>query len=102
MRPILVAAEDERHLIVRRKCGLARQRQGGRKQERGNTGAETQMRRELSEAVAGLIGTVAKRKYQLEDPILPAADVVTLSRTGVETDFRGDVIDPHAPALSQA
>jgi hypothetical protein len=68
-----------------------------------NTGQETIMRRELSEAVAGLIGAVTKRKYALtedeEQRILCAADVVTLARTGVETDYRGDVIDSHAPEM---
>src|SRR5262249_46514278 len=28
-----------------------------------------------------------------------AADIVTLARTGVETDYRGDVIDAHAPEM---
>jgi hypothetical protein len=68
-----------------------------------NTGQETIMRRELSGAVSGLIGTVSKRKYALteeeETRILAAADVVTLARTGVETDYRGDVIDSHAPEM---
>jgi len=31
--------------------------------------------------------------------ILAAANVVTLSRTGVEYDYRGDVIDAHAPEM---
>jgi hypothetical protein len=68
-----------------------------------NTGQETAMRRELSEAVAGLIRTVTKRKYALteaeERRILKAADVVTLARTGVETDYRGEIIDSHAPEM---
>jgi hypothetical protein len=28
-----------------------------------------------------------------------AADLVTLARTGVETDYRGDIIDAHAPEM---
>ena len=31
--------------------------------------------------------------------ILQAADIVTLARTGVETDYRGDIIDAHAPEM---
>jgi hypothetical protein len=33
------------------------------------------------------------------DQILQAADIVTLARTGVEIDYRGDVIDAHAPEM---
>ena len=31
--------------------------------------------------------------------LLAAADLVTLARTGVEYDYRGDVIDAHAPEM---
>lgn len=31
--------------------------------------------------------------------ILHAANIVTLARTGVETDYRGDIIDAHAPEM---
>ena len=33
------------------------------------------------------------------DVLLAAADVVTLARTGVDYDYRGDVIDAHAPEM---
>ena len=33
------------------------------------------------------------------DIVLAAADLVTLARTGVEYDYRGDVIDAHAPEM---
>jgi hypothetical protein len=61
------------------------------------------MRQEMAEAVAELIAAIAVRAYPLthqeEQRILLAADVVTLARTGVELDFRGDVIDAHAPEM---
>src|SRR5262249_12498386 len=31
--------------------------------------------------------------------IVQAADIVTLARTGIELDYRGDVIDAHAPEM---
>ena len=31
--------------------------------------------------------------------MVATADVVTLSRTGVDYDYRGDVIDAHAPGM---
>jgi hypothetical protein len=61
------------------------------------------MRQELASAVAGLIGAVNKGDYPLteneEMRILRAADLVTLARTAVEVDYRGDVIDAHDPEM---
>ena len=34
-----------------------------------------------------------------QERLLDAANVVTLARTGVEYDYRGDVIDAHAPEM---
>ena len=70
----------------------------------GNTGQEIEMRKEMAAAVANLISTVvASRDYPISDVdakrILHAADLVTLARTGVELDYRGDVIDAHAPEM---
>jgi hypothetical protein len=69
-----------------------------------NTGQEIEMRQEMAAAVADLISTVvASREYPISDDdaqrILRAADLVTLVRTGVELDYRGDVIDAHAPEM---
>ena len=69
-----------------------------------NTGEERAMRAEMAAAVAGLIGTVdPNRIYQLSETdvitIVNAANLTTLARTGVETDYRGDVIDAHAPEM---
>ena len=68
-----------------------------------NTGREPAMRQEMANVVAGLIATVADRDYPLAEDdatrILAAADLVTLARTGVRLDYRGDVIDAHAPEM---
>jgi hypothetical protein len=69
-----------------------------------NTGTETVMRRELAEAVAGLISQVppdcpCDLSGKEIDSILTAADIVTLARTAVETDYRGNIIDAHAPEM---
>jgi hypothetical protein len=34
-----------------------------------------------------------------EDRIVNAADIVTLARTGIEADFKGNVIDAHEPEM---
>lgn len=69
-----------------------------------NTGSETKMREELTAAVAGVVANVnPDEAYALIDrelnSIVRAADLVTLARTGVETDYRGDIIDAHAPEV---
>jgi hypothetical protein len=69
-----------------------------------NTGTETTMRRELAEAVAGLISQVppdcpCDLSDKEIDSILTAADIVTMARTAVETDYRGNIIDAHAPEM---
>jgi hypothetical protein len=69
-----------------------------------NTGLEPQMRQELAAAVAGVVSHIdISTVYQLravdEDRIAKAADIVTLARTGVEIDYRGDVIDAHQPEM---
>jgi hypothetical protein len=58
------------------------------------------MREELADAVAGVVSKVnPDEAYALTDDelnrIVHAADLVTLARTGVETDYRGDIIDAH-------
>jgi hypothetical protein len=72
-----------------------------------NTGNETAMRQELADAVAGLVGNIDPTGFGTADPykltrqdqakIVRAAELVTLARTGVELDYRGDVIDAHDP-----
>jgi hypothetical protein len=58
----------------------------------------------MAEVVAGLISTInAEKIYRLteadETVIVEAADIVSMARTGVELDYRGDVIDAHEPEM---
>ena len=67
-----------------------------------NTGGEEGMRKELATLVGNLIeGVDADTPPEIDsaesERILAAADLVTLSRTAVDLDYRGDVIDAHAP-----
>jgi hypothetical protein len=62
------------------------------------------MRAEIVAAVGGLIGHVETDKpWPLTDEeieqLVKAADIVTYARTAVERDFRGDVINSHAPEM---
>jgi hypothetical protein len=68
-----------------------------------NTGAEQAMRAELAGAVVDVIDAMNPEPITLSETeietILAAADLVTLARTGCEYDYRGDVIDAHAPEM---
>ncbi len=59
------------------------------------------MRADLSGAVgrvlAGLDVERAVIDEDVEDELLQAANLVTLARTAVERDFKGDVVDAHQP-----
>jgi hypothetical protein len=70
----------------------------------GNTGDETKMRGDLSNAISGVLhGMNPRVDLALTDDeterLLAAADLVTLARTGVEFDYQGNVIDAHAPEM---
>jgi hypothetical protein len=98
----VVSVMGDRFVLVRANSNTGRMAAG--MQAIRNTGTESEMRRKLAEAVAGLIGQVKPDgAYNLtnteERRILRAADIVTLARTGVETDYRGDIIDAHAPEM---
>jgi hypothetical protein len=65
-----------------------------------NTGGETLMREELAKLVANVIDGVdpdTPADIDGSERILVAANLVTLARTAVEFDYRGDVVDAHAP-----
>ncbi len=69
-----------------------------------NTGSETGMRDELSRLAHGVIAGINPESAptltkEERDAIVAAADVVSLARTAVMHDYRGDVIDAHAPEL---
>lgn len=78
-------------------------RRAAGRQAIANTGSETQMRAELAEAVADVIAGMNPDPITLTDEeeeiLLAAADLVTRARTGVEYDFKGEVIDVHAPEM---
>ena len=67
-----------------------------------NTGSEDKMRAELSMAVAdvlaGASSTGIEINHEETDKLLAAADLVTRA-TGVEFNYRGDVVDAHAPEM---
>lgn len=97
----VIAAMGDRFLLVRMNSAAGRAEAG--RQSRRNVGHEQQMRDDLARAVAGVIAGMNNRSEEVTDDeaeqLLGAADIVTLARTGVEYDYRGDVIDAHAPEM---
>ena len=95
----VIASLGDRFVTIRPDSSEGRL-SGGRQAMR-NTGDEVTMRKELADAVAGLINGIDFEAdyYELteddQEIILKAADLVTRARTGVETDPRGDVISSH-------
>ncbi len=95
----VVAAMGDRFVLVRGNSGENRAQTG--LQAISNGGHETTMRRELTEAVAAVIAAMSNAAVDLSDDekttILAAADAVTLTRTAVIADYRGEILDAHAP-----
>jgi hypothetical protein len=98
----VISAMGDRFVLLRMDSTAGRVAAG--RKSIGNTGSETRMREELAGAIARLINKCDPKRdlslTELEtDVLLAAADLVTLCRTGVEYDYRGDVIDAHAPEM---
>ena len=98
----VIASMGDRFVLLRMDSGTGRQAAG--RKAIGNTGHEIEMRAELAAAVAGVLaGVDPTQAITLTDDetdlLLSAADVVTRARTGVDYDYRGDVIDAHAPEM---
>lgn len=97
----VIASMGDRFVLVRMDSSKGRQAAGRR--AIGNTGHEADMRAELAAAAGGVLAGMNPTPIELEDgesdALLAAADLVTRARTGVEYDYRGDVIDAHAPEM---
>ncbi len=97
----VISSMGDRFVLVRLDSTEGRQRAG--RKAISNTGSETTMRAELAAAVAGVLAGMDTEPVTVTgaetDALLAAADLVTLARTAVEYDYRGDVIDAHAPEM---
>jgi hypothetical protein len=98
----VIASMGDRFILLRVDSNLHREEAG--EQAIWNTGHEVEMRAELSGAVAGVLAGVVDGAGVLVTreevrTLLAAANLVTRARTGVEYDYKGDVIDAHAPEM---
>ena len=97
----VIAAMGDRFVLVRLDSTINRIESG--RQAIGNVGQERAMREALRAAADGVLASTATEAVMLTDhemdTLLAAANLVTLARTAVEFDGRGDVIDAHAPEM---
>jgi hypothetical protein len=98
----VMAVMGDRFVLIRSDSKTGRDQAGN--QAIRNTGTELTMRAELAAAVGGLVGYInTAERYELHEneigQLIRAADIVTFSRTPVESDYRGDPIDAHAPEM---
>jgi hypothetical protein len=98
----VIATMGDRFVVVRMDSSEVQGRFAAGRQAIANTGSEDTMRQELAAVVGGVLaGVDGRQNLRLsedeETRILNAANVVTLARTGVDYDYKGDVIDAHAP-----
>lgn len=97
----VIAAMGDRFALVRMDSTTGRMAAG--RQALRNVGHEIQMRKELADVTGRLLRHLELDKAGLTDAdmetLLDAADLVTLSRTAVERDYRGDPVEAHAPEM---
>ncbi|MEU9657562.1 hypothetical protein [Streptomyces chartreusis] len=100
----VISTMGDRFVLVRMDSATKQNRRSAGLQALRNVNQETTMRDELADAVAGLLaGIDASADYDLNDEemlaIFDLADIVTLSRTAVERDYQGNVLEAHAPEM---
>ena len=97
----VISSMGDRFVIIRADSTSHREQSG--RQAIRNTGKEVRMRAELAAAVGTLLAAAKPNGAALEEAdeekLLALADVVTFARTAVETDYKGDVLDAHAPEM---
>jgi hypothetical protein len=98
----VISSMGDRFVLLRMDSNDGRMAAGRR--SIGNTGHEEQMRSELADGVAGVLASVDLTDVitltdDEAEQLLLAADIVTIGRTAVDYDYRGDVIDAHAPEM---
>lgn len=97
----VIASMGDRFVLLRMDSTTGRSAAG--RQAIQNTGSEVAMRAELAAAAGGVLRCLRVAPDGLTEPeteiLLAAADLVTTARTGVDFDYRGDVVDAHAPEM---
>lgn len=100
----VISTMGDRFVLVRMDSASKQGRRSAGLQALRNVNHESRMREQLADAVAGLLADIdTSADYDLDDDemlaIFDLADIVTLSRTAVERDYQGNVVEAHAPEM---
>jgi hypothetical protein len=99
----VVAAMGDRFVLIRTDSATMNLRLLAGTKAIRNTGSEEVMRKELTDAIGGVIAGMRIDVEPVSDAelnaLLISSNLVTLARTGVEYDYQGNVIDSHAPEM---
>jgi hypothetical protein len=97
----VVATMGDRFVLLRPRTGTGRIKAGLGAIR--NTGGELAMRQELAAAVGGVVAHMDTTGHELSDgevdQLLKAADIVTMARSAVERDYRGEIMFAHDPEM---
>jgi hypothetical protein len=97
----VVATMGDRFVLLRPKTNTGRKKAGLGAIH--NTGDESAMRKELAAVVGGVVAHMDTAGHRLSDDeidrLLKAADIVTMARSAVERDYRGDILFAHDPEM---
>jgi hypothetical protein len=97
----VIASMGDRFALVRMDSTTGRMAAG--RQALSNVGKETDMRKDLATTTGRLLRHLDTTRAELTETdmetLLDAANLVTLSRTAVERDYRGDPVEAHAPEM---
>jgi hypothetical protein len=97
----VIEAMGDRFVLIRSDSTTGRAE--STRQAIGNTGREGAMRAELAAAMGALVAIADTGVRDLTgaevERLIKLANVVTWARSGVERDFRGDVVNAHAPEM---
>src|SRR5262249_19353987 len=99
----VIAVMGDRFVVVRADSNSIAGRLSAAGKAVENPGREARMRTELADAAGSLFTGAATVDYQLAPAetkrLIELANIVTWTRSGVERDYRGDMVDAHAQEM---
>lgn len=97
----VIAEMGDRFALIRMDSTTGRMAAG--RQALSNVGKEIAMRKELAQAAGRVLSRIDRDAATLDaddvESLLQAANLVTLCRSAVERDYRGEPIEAHAPEM---
>jgi hypothetical protein len=99
----VIAVMGDRFVVVRADSNSVASRLSAAGKAIENTGQEAKMRAELADIAGKLVTSASTAEYQLTPAettrLIKLANIVTWARSGVERDYKGDMVDAHAQEM---